>query len=175
MTNKWYYGRGAEISGPVSGRELLDLAANGHVLPTDTIWRDSIEVGVPAASVKNLFPAAPASASASAAEPTAPIPQEDVAAAPTVVADAVPAAPPPFVPPLPAPVQPPRPARATAGAGAVILSQDGKTVKYRGKCTTCGREDTSWKSIAIPRGTARASFFCAKCRKRRDVEIYGIH
>ena len=72
-------------------------------------------------------------------------------------------------------VKPPptRNARATVGKGAVILGQDGKTVKFRGKCTTCGREDTSWKTIAIPRGAIRASFFCAKCRKKRDIEIYG--
>ena len=56
MTNQWYYGRGADISGPVSSDELIDLAANGKVIPTDTIWRDDIETGVPADRVKNLFP-----------------------------------------------------------------------------------------------------------------------
>jgi hypothetical protein len=66
-------------------------------------------------------------------------------------------------------------ARAVAGKGAMIIGQDGKTVKFRMKCTTCGKEDSSWKSIAIPHGVARAGFYCAKCRKRRDAEIYGYH
>src|SRR5688572_9956132 len=56
MTRQWYYGRGAEITGPVSDRELFDLAGGGHILPTDTVWRDQIESGVPASRVKNLFP-----------------------------------------------------------------------------------------------------------------------
>ena len=64
---------------------------------------------------------------------------------------------------------------AVAGKGAVIVSQDGATVKYRMKCTTCGHEDASWKSIPIPHGTARSGFFCRKCRKRRDAEIHGYH
>jgi hypothetical protein len=79
------------------------------------------------------------------------------------------------VPPVVVPAPAKKGGRATAGKGAVIVGQDGATVKYRGKCATCGREDASWKSIAIPRGTTRASFFCPKCRKRRDVEIHGYH
>jgi hypothetical protein len=62
-----------------------------------------------------------------------------------------------------------------AGKGVVIVGQDGATVKYRMKCSTCGREESSWKSIAIPRGTTRTGFFCPKCRKRRDGEIHGYH
>jgi hypothetical protein len=60
-----------------------------------------------------------------------------------------------------------------AGKGVVLVAQDGATVKYRGKCGTCGREDASWKSIPIPRGSARVGFFCPKCRKRREGEILG--
>ena len=48
----------------------------------------------------------------------------------------------------------------------MIIGQDGKTVKFRMKCTTCGKEDSSWKSIPIPHGVARAGFYCTKCRKR---------
>jgi hypothetical protein len=166
MTNQWFYGRGANVSGPVSSQELIDLAASGDVVPTDTIWRDNIEAGVPAAKVKNLF--SPAISSTAAAPADAP----DVPSAPT---EGSPETPTPAAALVPSPVQPARPARATAGAGAVVLSQDGKNVKFRGKCSTCGREDTSWKSMAIPRGTMRASFFCGKCRKRRDIEIHGYH
>jgi hypothetical protein len=147
MIRKWYYGRGADITGPVSDRELSDLAAGGHLLPTDTVWRDGVEDGVPADQVEYLF-----SAAALIGDEPAPVP-----------------------PVSPAAVAPPakKTGRAVAGNGAVLMGQDGATVKYRGKCTTCGREEASWKSIAIPRGTHRASFFCAKCRKRRDVEIHG--
>jgi GYF domain 2 len=153
MTHEWYYGRGADITGPVSRRELADLAAGGHLLPTDTVWRDGVEEGAPADQVEYLFSAA---ALIAAGTPDAPAkPSATVGAAPAIVA-------------------PPRKTgRAVAGKGAVLVGQDGATVKYRGKCTTCGREDASWKSIAIPRGTHRSSFFCAKCRKRRDVELYG--
>ena len=144
MADQWFYGRGSDITGPVSGPELSGLAAGGTLLPTDTVWRDGVEDGVPAGQVPDLFPAA--------ATPVAPTP-----AAPagyrTMTTNA----------------------RAVAGKGAMIIGQDGKTVKFRMKCTTCGKEDSSWKSIAIPHGVARAGFYCAKCRKRRDAEIYGYH
>lgn len=164
MTSQWYYGRESDISGPVSDRELFDLAARGAIVRTDTIWRNDIEAGVQAGNVKYLFPVV-----------DSPVPVADVPA--SVALNEVPEVPKAAVAaPTPA-VRAPAPAkngRATAGKGAVIMSQDGKTVKYRGKCTTCGREDSSYKSIPIPRGTIRAGFFCTKCRKRRDVEIHGI-
>jgi GYF domain 2 len=134
MADLWFFGRGSDIDGPVSGSELSQLAATGKVLPTDTIWQDGNEDGIPAAQVPNLFRPA-------------------VAAAPRLSV--------------------PKTGRAVAGKGVVIIGQDGTTVKYRLKCTTCGQEDASWKSIPIPRGMARAGFFCPKCRKRRDGEIHG--
>jgi GYF domain 2 len=182
MTNQWFYGRGSDISGPVSGSELAELAASGKVLPSDTVWLEGRESGVPATRVKNLFPAkgsppvaAPVAEAADlpAVVPSPVVEIADLPVTPTasepVPADSAPAAP---VAARPAPT---RAARATAGKGAVIIGQDGKTVKYRGRCSTCGKEDSSWKSVAIPRGTARFSFFCPKCRKRQEVEIYGIH
>lgn len=163
MTSQWYYGRESDISGPVTDRELFDLAARGEIVPTDTVWRDDIEEGVRAGNVKNLFPVVESAVTVADVPP--PVALSEVPEVPKA-AEAVP-------PP------PPKPAaakngRATAGKGAVILNQDGKTVKYRGKCTTCGREEASYKSIPIPRGTTRAGFFCTKCRRRRDVEIHGI-
>ena len=138
MVDQWFYGRGADITGPVSGPELAALAAAGTVQPTDTVWRDGVEDGVPAGQVPDLF--------AAAAPP---------AAAPTGYR------------------APTTRGRAVAGKGATIVGQDGATVKFRMKCTTCGKEDSSWKSIPIPRGVTRTGFYCIKCRKRRDVEIYG--
>jgi hypothetical protein len=170
MTDQWYYGRGADISGPVTGQQLLELANTGQLLRTDTVWLEANETGVPAKMVKNLFPPADGSAGPEfrATDGSTSLGIEETPVSP----DPAPAATP--MPDVASP-RPERAGRASVGKGAVILSQDGKTVKYRGKCTTCGREDSSWKSIPIPRGTVRAGFFCAKCRKRRDVEIHGIH
>ena len=139
MSDQWFYGRGSDITGPVSMPELAGLVAGGGVLPTDTVWRDGVEEGVPAAQVPELFPAA------------APAQMAGTRAAPA------------------------KNARATGGKGVVIMGQDGKTVKFKGKCTTCGHEDSSWKTIPIPRGMARTGFFCSKCKKRRDGEIHGYH
>jgi hypothetical protein len=144
MVDQWFYGRGSDITGPVSGPELSGLAAGGTLLPTDTVWRDGVEDGVLADQVPDLFPGA--------AKPVAPTP-DTPAGYRTVTTRG----------------------RAVAGKGAMIIGQDGKTVKFRMKCSTCGKEDSSWKSIPIPHGITRAGFYCTKCRKRRDAEIYGYH
>jgi hypothetical protein len=148
MIDRWFYGRGVEIFGPVSGSELAQLANVGGVLPTDTVWKNDIEAGVPAHAVKRLF--SPSNPQAAAeVEPVQPVP-------------------------IPKPISPsPRPARAVAGKGAVIVGQDGKNVKVRMKCSTCGYDDSSWKTIPITRGTTRLGFFCPKCRRKRDGEING--
>jgi hypothetical protein len=146
----WFYGRGADISGPVTGPELTDLAMAGTVLPTDTIWQDGVEDGVPAETVDNLF--------GTRGGPVALRPAAPVLAAPAGTQTAV-----------------KKSARAVAGKGVSIVGQDGTTVKYRVKCPTCGREDPSAKSMPIPRGTARVGFFCKKCKKRREADINGYH
>jgi hypothetical protein len=143
MADLWYYGRGADLFGPFSGWQVADLADAGDVQATDTVWEDGSEDGVPAHTIPHLFPAAAA------------------------------------VMPIPAAVSPPpqKPAavvrRAMAGPGAVIVGQDGATVRYRKKCTTCGKEDRSTNTAGIARGTMRFGFFCPKCRKRCSVEIQG--
>ena len=63
--------------------------------------------------------------------------------------------------------------RATAVKGAVIISQDGEYVKYRKKCTQCGHEDSCTRAIPITNGVTRDTFFCTKCRKKREVVIQG--
>jgi GYF domain 2 len=172
MGARWFYGRGPDITGPVSSAELSGLAAAGQVLPTDTVWQEGTEDGVPAANVRNLFrevtapPAADAPAPAAAEEPAP-------AAPPTAEPPVEPAAEPAAAAEAPAWKAPPKGGRAVAGKGVVLIAQDGSTVKYRGKCGTCGREDSSWKSIPIPRGSTRVGFFCPKCRKRREGEILG--
>src|SRR4051794_38180873 len=57
MADQWYYGRGAEVFGPLSGWAVADLADAGGVLPTDTVWEDGAEDGVPAGTIPHLFPA----------------------------------------------------------------------------------------------------------------------
>jgi len=183
MRSQWFYGRGSDIIGPVSGGELAELAASGTVLPSDTVWREGRESGVPAAKVRNLFPAPVHAAlpSLAAVQVTNAGPVALTTAGPSVRLPGAPANGDPAsadsasLLPLVPPPAPAKSARATAGKGTVIIGQDGKTVKFRMKCTICGKEDSSWKSLPIPRGTVRSSFFCPKCRKRQDVEVHGIH
>jgi hypothetical protein len=179
MAVQWYYGRGADISGPVSAAELSALAAAGDVLPTDTVWQEGVENGVPASRVRNLFPKVAAAAAPPVTEPSTDVVAElsssaSIASAEPAEMAAEPATPEPApAPPVSAWQAPPKGGRAVAGKGVVLVAQDGATVKYRGKCSTCGREDSSWKTIPIPRGSARVGFFCPKCRKRREGEIFG--
>jgi hypothetical protein len=184
MPNQWYYGRGADISGPVSDKELFDLATEGTVLRTDTVWRDDNQNGVPAERVRNLFvhmavtpviESAPVAGLTAAPDAKSSEPLQQETQGEDSPGPPKPNEPAAYVSPPTIQSPPTRPARASAGKGAVIVSQDGKNVRYRGKCTTCGHEDTSWKTMAIPRGTTRATFYCTKCRKRRDIEINGYH
>jgi hypothetical protein len=210
----WYYGRGADISGPVSGKQLVELANAGTVLPSDTVWQDGIEMGVRAAKVAGLFPGQPAKSSIGEAEPASVVGAADspvdtdrtkqTAADVTVLAvspvlvetvpdkSASPEAPtanllpptenvelmvldePPKATEESEPVRNPvRKGRAVAGRGAIIVGQDGTSVRYQMKCTTCGQEDRSWKTMTIKRGTMRVNFYCPKCRRRSDGEIHG--
>jgi hypothetical protein len=153
MIDLWYYWRGADVIGPVSGSDLSALGVNGGIHPSDTVWREGFEHGVPASRVKNLF----------AAESPVAI------AAPAVVAAEVVQEPPPMYAP-----KAPRKARAVAGKGTIIMGQDGKTVRYKMKCTTCGHEDQSVRSKAITRGSMRMNFHCSKCRKVRPTEMNGV-
>src|SRR5688572_3498232 len=116
MADQWYYGRGSLIFGPVSGVQLAGLAAGGEVRPTDTVWKDGVEAGVPANKVKHLFRAA--TPPGPAAEPAGSPPGEAVGSAPAA-AGPVPVAGPPPMPALP----PAKRARATAGKGALIVGQ----------------------------------------------------
>ena len=141
MADQWYYGRGAEIYGPLSGWQVAELADTGGVLLTDTVWEDGAENGVLASTIEHLFPAAAVVVS-----------PEAVAVAPS--------------PPV-------RRARAVAGPGASIVGQDGTTVRFLMKCTTCGKEDRSSHTRTIVRGTMRAGFYCSKCKKRRAAELTG--
>jgi hypothetical protein len=62
MTTQWYYVHDAKRLGPFTARQLAELAAAGKILPTDTVWKEGMEKGVPAEKVKNLFAHAQADA-----------------------------------------------------------------------------------------------------------------
>ena len=163
MLDQWYYWGGSDVLGPFSGTQLAQLATDGKVVPTDIVWREGVERGVQAHTVKNLFSPVAAVATPAVEAPTLPdaveVPQEVQKPAAGQWWGAA--------------GQPAGRARAVAGKGTTIVGQDGTTVKFRMKCTTCGQEDRSWKSMPITRGTTRASFYCPKCRRQQHVEIMG--
>jgi hypothetical protein len=73
MADQWYYSQGGDKVGPFSARQFKDLADAGRISPTDTVWKEGIELGVSAARVKNLLPLAPTgSAAVDVSDPLAP-------------------------------------------------------------------------------------------------------
>jgi hypothetical protein len=163
MADDWYYWHDADILGPFTAERLADLALAGRILPTDTVWQGDIEAGVPASRVKHLF-------SASAGTPVGQVLPPAVIATPVIVETAEQTNSPTWDSVSSASKAT---RRAVAGKGTMIVGQDGTTVKYRKKCTTCGHEDSSYKSLPITRGMTRVSFFCPKCRRTCAVEIHG--
>jgi hypothetical protein len=189
MPDQWYYKHDAEKLGPFSSVQLLELATAGKIQPTDTVWKAGIDTGVPAAKVKRLFPATQIDAAPAATVDSPPPPPVSAPAA----------LPPPAESPSPESVSPPmgrseplskepvstssstgvskvhlKKGRATAGPGAVIVSQDGTMVQYIKKCIKCGHADASKSRMPIKHGTTRIGYYCPKCRKLRPVEIHGI-
>lgn len=55
MTHRWYYGRVGEKTGPVTSKQLKELAASGALRPTDLVWAEGIDQGREAGLVKGLF------------------------------------------------------------------------------------------------------------------------
>jgi hypothetical protein len=183
MSDQYYYGYGSERNGPVSAPELRALAESGRIQPGDTIWKEGIAEGVMAARVKNLFPPDSADALPEPVEPAAP-----ARSSPELLSldnltglqpsgDALPAPAPsepaqaekkPAPPPMPV-----RKGRAIAAKGAIIVGQDGTSVRYRKKCIKCGYEENSTNRMPIRNGTTRVTFFCRQCRKLQPVEIQG--
>jgi hypothetical protein len=201
MADQWYYAAGEDRQGPFSAQQLRQLAVAGSIRPTDTVWKEGVAQGVPAAKVKNLFPPAPTpppQASAAAPEAAAPAAAsvevaEDVPTGPAAEAPADPPAESPAetpaapaaesIEPENAPETAPPPQgvprrqdqknKAMAIRGAVIVSQDGTSVYFRKKCTRCGQEDNCRSRMLIRPGMTRQSYFCRKCRKVSPIEILG--
>src|SRR6266404_7689601 len=59
MSDEYYYSQAGQRCGPVPGEQLKQLAASGHLQPTDLIWKEGMSGWVAAAKVKGLFPAPP--------------------------------------------------------------------------------------------------------------------
>ncbi|MDW8197965.1 MAG: DUF4339 domain-containing protein, partial [Gemmataceae bacterium] len=56
MAAQWYYSHGGKTYGPVTSQQLRDLANRGMILPDDMVWKEGVAEGVPAKTVKGLFP-----------------------------------------------------------------------------------------------------------------------
>jgi hypothetical protein len=61
---EWHYTKDKQPHGPVNSTQLKALAARGQLLPTDLVWKDGMTQWVPAATLKSMFDAAPATAPA---------------------------------------------------------------------------------------------------------------
>jgi len=54
--SKWYYSREGQVYGPISSKELRELAASGQLSPDDLVRREDMQEWRKASSVKALFP-----------------------------------------------------------------------------------------------------------------------
>jgi hypothetical protein len=185
MADQWYYGREDEIHGPFTSLELKELASAGTIQVTDTIWKNDIATGIAAAKVKQLFSedqiraavsvSTPEAVEAPEPEPavseTPKAPEADEPAADTVPTDEGANEGGAQVQEKPRLSYSERPKRVVQTSGAIILSQDGKDVRFRKKCVKCGQEDRSRTTMPIRPGTMRVGFFCPKCRKLQPVLI----
>jgi hypothetical protein len=185
MPDQWFYAHDAEKLGPFSSAQLLELATAGKIQPTDTVWKAGIDTGVPAAKVKRLFPATQTDTAPAAKVDTPPPPPAPPPPPVETPSTSSPSPPVGRFEPLIKETAPPasssgmpkvqtRKGRATAGQGAVIVSQDGTTVQYIKKCIKCGHADASKSRMPIKHGTTRIGYYCPKCKKLRPVEIQGI-
>src|SRR5262249_55914405 len=197
MTDRYFFSRDDTPFGPFSAGELRGLAASGQVRPTDPVWKEGSDRKVPAARVKNLFPALvpspepPEATPAPGARTAEPAPVGE----PTPVRPALPADAKELVAPVPEPRTEPveraapdrpvpdarrkaepevRPKRVVGIKGAVLAGQDGVRVHFRKKCETCGYEDVCRTSVAIRTGAFRVPFFCRTCRRPGTVEIAAV-
>jgi hypothetical protein len=62
MASSWFYTRGGKKEGPVSSKELKNLADSGQLQPTDYVWKEGMTLWTPATRIKGLFPSLPSAA-----------------------------------------------------------------------------------------------------------------
>lgn len=63
MAQQWYYAQGSRKTGPITPKQLRELAACGTLRPTDLVWTDGNDQGREARLVKGLFASVEAGAS----------------------------------------------------------------------------------------------------------------
>lgn len=80
MPSEWFYAVDGSKHGPVSSKELTDLARSGKLPPTALVWKEGMDGWKPAGKVKGLFPAA-ATAPSPPTTPPAPASPPDIASA----------------------------------------------------------------------------------------------
>mgnify|MGYP003647918867 CR=1 FL=1 len=76
--SEWYYAQGNDKHGPVSSKQLKQLALTGKLLPTDLVWKEGASDWKPASLINGLFPEEKQSP-APALPKTPPIPPAKVA------------------------------------------------------------------------------------------------
>jgi len=54
---EWYYSKDGEKQGPVTSKQLKELAASGQLQPTDSVWKEGMKEWAEAKAVKGLFAA----------------------------------------------------------------------------------------------------------------------
>jgi hypothetical protein len=74
MSTEWFYTKDGEQLGPVSSKQLSQLAASGELQPTDLVWKEGAPDWKPASIVKGLF--------AETTTPPPPVPADSAAATP---------------------------------------------------------------------------------------------
>jgi len=57
MSAQWYYTKNGEKKGPVTDKELKELALNGGISPTDSLWKEGMAEWKTAGTFKSLFTA----------------------------------------------------------------------------------------------------------------------
>ena len=55
MASQWLYSRDGTEHGPVSSSEVMELAKNGQLLPTDFLWKEGMAEWKPASGFPKLF------------------------------------------------------------------------------------------------------------------------
>jgi len=56
MASHWYYANGNTKHGPLSGRDIKQLADSGELQPVDLVWKTGMADWQPAQTVSGLFP-----------------------------------------------------------------------------------------------------------------------
>jgi hypothetical protein len=195
MADQWYFEWDNKEFGPFSATQLKELAVLGRLQPGDAVWKEAKSKAVRADRIKNLFrdpaeqlPAqGPGAVPGSMLEPNAASPVAASVLAPnaqqglepalesssilTTVTDLKPKDPVKSHSQAAPPKKPITRGRAIAVKGVVIISQNGEIVQYKKKCTTCGFEEASRRTLPIKPGFTRDGLFCPKCSKRVETLI----